>query len=367
MKQTKTRQKNNIIGLDGLRTLALIGVLLYHTFPFQIPGGYFGVILFFVLTGYLAGITMAKHYDGTLSSILLYYKKRILRIYPQLLIVIFTTIGIIFFIDKTYLVNADHETASILLGYNNYWQLHMNADYFTKVTDNSPFTHFWYIAIQIQFELIWPWLYALFMLIKKKAGRNRMLLTAFGLTAVTALIMPVRAFMHTPATVLYYDSFCRFYAILAGVSSGLLHKENRHLIYLHSKSGMKELVYLFVFILVSIILYLKAPGSAMWVYEIGMFVYTLLCVCMVEVVSVENGAGRLLNLTPFRYISKYSYEIYLWQYPVLFVCGILQWSHTFGFYLLQIGIIVLLSIWLHTVTGMKPDIRNVLKRQPAKN
>ena len=345
----KKKKQNRILGLDGLRTIALIGVLLYHTFPSYIPGGFFGVILFFVLTGYLAAITMQKNYDGTFKSILKYYKKRIKRIYPELIIVIFTTIGILFLIDKTYLINADQETASILLGYNNYWQLMMNADYFTKLTDNSPFTHFWYIAIQLQFELIWPILYASFMKIKKDKGIGMMLITVTLLTLILALVMPLRALLGTSATILYYDTFCRFYAILAGVLLGLMHVEKLHFAFLHSRNGVKEFIYGIIFISISILLFLQAKGSDMWVYYIGMFLYTLLCVSMIEVISKRNVMAKLLDLPFFQLISKYSYEIYLWQYPILFIFGILKFTGTWYSYLLQILLFILFSIWLQNV------------------
>jgi peptidoglycan/LPS O-acetylase OafA/YrhL len=90
--------KQHISGLDALRTLAIVGVTLFHMFPDTVSGGYLGVSLFFVLTGYLLAYTSETEWMGGKFSVFHYYIKRIKRIYPSLFVVILATIGIYHFL-----------------------------------------------------------------------------------------------------------------------------------------------------------------------------------------------------------------------------------------------------------------------------
>ena len=74
-----TRRRSAIGGLDGLRTLALLGVLIYHAFPRVLPGGYFGVVLFFVISGFLTALSSVRRDRVPLFS---YWGRRLVRIYP---------------------------------------------------------------------------------------------------------------------------------------------------------------------------------------------------------------------------------------------------------------------------------------------
>ena len=98
---TKTEGKY-ISGLDGLRGIAVIGVTLYHMFPYEVKGGFLGVSLFFVLSGYLIAVTSKNKWENDKFDLLCFYKNRIKRIYPSLLVVIFATIGVLKLIDPEY-------------------------------------------------------------------------------------------------------------------------------------------------------------------------------------------------------------------------------------------------------------------------
>ena len=84
-----------ITGLDGLKTLALLGVLIYHTFPKTLPGGFLGVVLFFVISGYLSVYGNLDRMKEGNFSFRRYYKKRILRLYPALLVVLLSTCAVL--------------------------------------------------------------------------------------------------------------------------------------------------------------------------------------------------------------------------------------------------------------------------------
>lgn len=211
---------NRISGLDGLRTLAITGVTLFHMFPQTFKGGWLGVSLFFVLTGFLLAYTGEKGREKRSFSLLSYGWKRIKRIYPSLIIMILLTVGVYSFFAPDIIKAVRPEVLSALLGFNNWWQIGQNADYFTRIASQSPFTHLWFLGIEIQYYLLWPLLYGLYIGISKllnpKAGTAFFLLAGLGAMAV----MPYDFSEGMDMTRLYYGTDTRVYALLLGAALG---------------------------------------------------------------------------------------------------------------------------------------------------
>ena len=157
-------EKKYYKSLDILRILSCIFVFLYHLGILK--GGYLAVCTFFVLTSYLSCM---KVFRTEKMNLLKYYKERFIHIYIPFLFVVLLTIFAFSLTDASWL-NLKPETTSSLLGYNNFWQLGANLDYFTR-SMSSPFMHFWYIAILFQFDLIFPFIYMLFNKIGKKVSK----------------------------------------------------------------------------------------------------------------------------------------------------------------------------------------------------
>ena len=91
-------------------------------------------------------------------SIKKYYFNRLFKLYIPLLLVVLLSLFVISLLPNISWINLKNETKSVLLGYNNYWQITANNDYFTRQID-SPFMHFWYISILFQFDLVFPFIY----------------------------------------------------------------------------------------------------------------------------------------------------------------------------------------------------------------
>lgn len=162
----------HIRGFDGLRALAIIGITLFHMFPQTIRGGYLGVSLFFVLSGCLLAYTCEKKGAAGSFPLIAYFRKRIARIYPSLLIMMLVTIGAFSFFAAPVISAIRPEALSVLLGYNNWWQISQSADYFTRLTNQSPFTHLWFLGIELEYYLAWPLLYCLYAGITWFYGRK---------------------------------------------------------------------------------------------------------------------------------------------------------------------------------------------------
>lgn len=349
----KDRKKTRrvISGFNGLRTLALLGVLLYHTFPAVVRGGFFGVVIFFVVSGFLTAYSTVTRPSFRIGS---YYARRFVRIYPALLVVLFSTIGVLTLKDPSRLSNTQAEVTSVLLGYNNYWQISANADYFANLANQSPFTHLWYIAILIQFELVWPILYAV---TRRQRVTEAVLLV---LTVVSALIMPVCTLLGVNITAVYYATHTRVFALLAGALLGILQAKGR------LRNPLKKInpfLPVLLFVILTIVMYAMVSGTDRWIYLIGINAYTILvCLIVWLLSSGTTSTGRLLDNTVSNFFSKYSYEIYLWQYPVMFVTALFIPGTASK--LIQIPVIMILSIWLNMFTN-RPKKRTARKKKAS--
>ena len=333
---TRPGSGQRIHGLNGLRTLALTGVLLFHMFPRTVPGGFFGVILFFVISGFLTAYSSVQ--SGR-TAVIPYYLKRMKRIYPALILMIFITVEAVAVTDHFRLANTQPEVLSILLGYNNYWQILQRADYFANLSSNSPFTHLWYIAILIQFELIWPWL---FRLARKLHRADTLRIMAL----LSLFLMPVLSFVPSvPQTVLYYGTFCRIHALLAGAYAGWKTAERKRN---HHVRNIVSLPYFLFYFILTAVIWFTVSGQNQAIYCFGMPAYAIASLIAVELCTdAKNPLTPLLDRGFAGFCSTYSYEIYLWQYPVCSVFAILGLSSGLLNILMQFFVLLILSVWSH--------------------
>ncbi|MBP3891955.1 MAG: acyltransferase [Solobacterium sp.] len=350
-------QKKRIYGLDFLRTFALLGVLLYHAFPRTIQGGYFGVVIFFVISGFLSAYHSANNPN---EKLFVYYKNRFLRIYPALILVLFISIAIIAHVDMFRLTSVQEEVVSVLLGYNNYWQLSKQADYFANLANTSAFTHLWYIAILIQFDLVWPIVFKLYQLTRKN-------LKLFGLFVfMSLLVLPVKAiFTETTTTQLYYGTDTRIHALLLGAYLGLWYHKLQNRKRTISFKTPFALLLLISFLVLSTVVFLFVPGTALGVYRYGLVLYALFVgVILFVLIHTNPRFTKRLDIGLCQWFSKYSYEIYLWQYPIFFIAKIARESSSVLYYVLQIIVIILLSVWTNAfVRFILPNKKQSVKRR----
>lgn len=346
---------SRIAGLDGLRTLAITGVTLFHMFPQGFKGGWLGVSLFFVITGYLLAYTGEKERASHGFSLLSYLWKRIKRIYPSLIIMILMTVGIYSFFAPDIITAIRPEVLSVLLGVNNWWQIEQNADYFTRIASQSPFTHLWFLGIEIQYYLSWPLLYGFYILIEKFSGPKAG--TAFfflvGLGAMT--VMPYDFKEGMDMTRLYYGTDTRMYALLLGAALGLSHAHRAY----DGESRNREKTVISFLYMAGIVLtaagYFFLDGRLPAVYEWAMAAYTILfLLLLVWTADTSLPFGKWMDNPLFCWIGKYSYGIFLWQYPVIFLFRYMKWEGIMPYVMetAEIFLIVLLAVWSSLVENL---------------
>nr|SFZ87947.1 Acyltransferase [Loigolactobacillus rennini] len=331
--QHKKRLANSryITGINGLRTLAVGGVILYHLIPFQVPGGFLGVVIFLVLTGYLLTDLLVQEWQQNGKVNLLgFYRRRIKRLYPALVTMLFATAAYMTLFQRQLLAQLRGILWSNLLYVYNWWQIFHGQSYFDRFANNeSPFTHLWTLSIEGQLYLIWPVLIVSLILLFKR--RRRIAQALFGLGLLSVLLM---AWLYVPGhdpSRVYYGTDTRLFTVLFGAalafiwpSTKLRQKIDRPQRWLLNSIG----VLAFVAILG---LYLVTDPQGRFVYRGGMGLFTGLVVLLTATV-VHPGAQVNCWLTNpiFNWVGKRSYGIYLYQFPVMIfyenqVKNIAQW------------------------------------------
>ena len=333
--------RKHIDGLDALRTLAITLITLFHIFPDTFVGGYIGVCLFLVITGFLLAYGSACDYMSGDFSMSRYYLKRLKRLYPPLLLVILITVGLYHFLLPGVLEDSGKEIVSILLGFNNWWQLAMNADYFARVVNASPFTHMWFLGVELEYVILWPLLFSLCILMQRLNAE--LLLSWLGL--ISAGMMIFMSLMGVDISRLYYGTDTRIFACLFGGAIGLWFAKQRTEFYIGSLLTVRSELLLGALLIPVLGATFLLRGQYSLLYAGGMQLLTLIFCLMLFVVIDDQRFGNFLEFPILKWIGGHSYEIFLWQYPVLFLFQRKGWHElTYGT-TLEILMILVLASW----------------------
>ena len=376
--QAPTRPKSRYIpALDGLRTLAVVAVVLYHLNLTWAQGGLLGVTIFFVLSGYLITRLLLNEIAKTgridLKS---FWIRRIRRLFPAVVTVVVVTCALCTVFNHVMLTKMRPDILPSLLFFNNWWQIMQDVSYFNALGDPSPLTHFWSLAIEEQFYLIWPPL--LFAMVSMHVSKPNTRRVVLGLAAVSALAMMV---LYNPATDpsrVYYGTDTRVFSLLLGAWMAFIPDRDlaparlvRHLgldrlagAGKHDKSksdtaeaattkpselarfwsspasidlmGVVGLVGLAAMVALT-------NGYTAFQYRGGTLLCSILTLMVITAcVQPQGMVARALAAEPLVWIGKRSYSIYLWHYPLLLLMNPVAnindtpWWH----YILQVLLVV---------------------------
>lgn len=195
--------------IDGLRALAVLLVILYHAFPKWAHGGFIGVDIFFVISGFLITSIILKDLKTNSFSFIWFYSKRILRIFPALMLVLMSSIilGWIFLYPSEYQLLGKHLISAV--GFFSNFTYLSEAGYFDSRAVEKPLLHLWSLAIEEQFYLIWP---LLLCLVSQLRIRFAYLILALWLLSFGSNIFYV---YHDPILD-FYSPLSRFWELLTG-------------------------------------------------------------------------------------------------------------------------------------------------------
>lgn len=316
-------KRRYIGGFDGLRTIGVIGVILYHLRPDLFQGGYLGVLLFFVISGYLITDGFVRQYDREGGKLKLgqFFGKRIRRLYPALVTVLLGASAYIGLFARDLLVNLHKIVISNLALVYNWWQIANGQSYFERFAHNeSPFVHLWTLSIEGQYYIIWPFIFLLLMKLLKTNGKR--FAATMGLALASGLWMLVLYRMTMlgggDPSRLYYGTDTRIFALLMGSALAFVWPSQKLApdLPLPSRVLLDGVGTVAAVAMVASLLNLSDQSSAL--YEGGMVGFSLLAMALVAVIaSPATLWGKLLSNPVFHWIGTRSYGIYIYQFPVM--------------------------------------------------
>ena len=306
-----------LAGLDGLRGIAVTLVVVYHFFPAALPGGFVGVDVFFVISGFLiTGLLLAQHRRTGRFALGRFWQRRALRLLPPLVPLVLVACTAAWLIGGDVLVGIGWQVlGAVTFGYN--WVSIAGSTSYFDSAQPELFSNLWSLAVEEQFYLVWPCVLFAVLLIR---GPGRRVAMVGGLAVAAALWMGALYHPGSDPTRVYYGSDTHSFGLFAGAALALLLAPGAWataLPRLRSALGRaRPWLGLSAFAgLLAAAWAVPATGSV--TYRGGLVAVSLLSAIVIWAAVHGGRFGLSLDVAPLRYLGERSYGIYLWHWPVL--------------------------------------------------
>ncbi|WP_203363555.1 acyltransferase family protein [Bacillus sp. REN10] len=310
------RNRRYMSGLDGLRALAVLAVIFYHLEIPGMSGGMLGVTVFFVLSGYLITDLLMAEWERTQRiNFKQFWIRRARRLLPAMLTMIVIVVAYVTLFDQAFLVHLRGDVLAALLYVSNWWFIFEDVSYFDRFQP-SLLTHFWSLAVEEQFYLMWP---VMIFLGLKYIHKRHILL---GVTVLGVLLSVLLMFlMYEPGmdpSRVYYGTDTRAFSLLIGASLAMIWPSRK----LSAKVEEGPRNFLDVMGSLSLLVFFLMVGFSSqydtFLYRGGMVFLSVATAIIVAVLAhPASRLGELLSWKPLRWIGERSYGMYLWHFPVI--------------------------------------------------
>lgn len=304
-------------GLDGIRAVAVLGVIAYHLGLGWASGGLLGVGVFFVLSGYLITdlLVVALRKTGA-RSFGQFWLRRARRLLPALFVMLLVTVAWATLFDRAQLPALRSDVLPAIFYFSNWWYVFHHVSYFAQYGPPSALGHLWSLAIEEQFYLLWP----LILLGALRWVRDRRVLigSILVLAAASAAEMALLFVPYTDPTRVYDGTDTRAFELLIGAALAFAWPRGREFgpitprmrTVLEAMGGAA---------LAGIIaLYLLTGQYDTFVYRGGMVLLSLFSAVLIAVcVHPAARVGHVLGVAPLRWVGERSYGMYLWSLPII--------------------------------------------------
>jgi peptidoglycan/LPS O-acetylase OafA/YrhL len=317
--------------IDGLRAVAVLAVVAFHAFPEAVHGGFVGVDIFFVISGFLITGIIARELGERRLGLATFYGRRVRRIFPALIVVLCAVLilGWLFMLPGPYAQLSSDVFASAAFSANI--ALWLQSGYFDVEAAKKPLLHLWSLGIEEQFYLLWP-------LILMLAARLRLgLIAVAAAIALMSFVLNVALIGSNPVAT-FYLPFTRAWELLAGGALACCWSRIDHG---ELASNFRALAGA---VLIAIAIVVLDPHRAFpgWWAALPVIGSALILSA-----PLAWGCQKLLASAPMVFVGLISYPLYLWHWPLLVFSAIIKFA---PLTLLERGLIVLLSIALSWAT-----------------
>nr|WP_274387818.1 acyltransferase family protein [Salsipaludibacter albus] len=305
-------------GLDGLRAIAVVAVILYHLDPAWLPGGLLGVGMFFTLSGYLITWILVRTWDR-LGGLDLrnFWIRRARRLLPAVVLLLAVVVATTAAVDLADLGTRVRESLAALFYVFNWTTIASDVSYFERFAGPGPFDHLWSLAVEEQFYLLWPLL--LLGLLKLFRGRmTRVAATTMALAALSFVWMTVLAQPGFDATRVYEGTDTRAGGLLVGAAVAMIWRPDRITadITPRARAIVDGLGIVALATILGLFVFIDPWGQVL--YDGGLLLLSIATVVLVGVVvHPASRLARAMGLAPLVWVGERSYGIYLWHLPVI--------------------------------------------------
>ncbi|HJQ05005.1 MAG TPA: acyltransferase, partial [Nocardioides sp.] len=304
--------------IQGLRAIAVAMVVVYHLVPSALPGGYVGVDVFFVISGFLITCHLLSRVPRGASDVVAFWGRRIRRLLPaSLTVIVVTLIAVHALLPSTQWDENAHDARAAALYFVNWELASRSVSYLAQGQAPSAFQHFWSLSVEEQFYFVWPILVAVLVLVAVAVRLPRRLVLTVGLTAVVAVSFAYSV-AHTASDpqASYFISTTRAWELGAGGLLALLVEPARAQRPPFTRPARAVITWAGLAMVVAAgALYSDAtafPGRAAVLPVAG----AALLILGAAGVEDRRTPGPFLALRPVQWLGDISYSVYLWHWPL---------------------------------------------------
>jgi peptidoglycan/LPS O-acetylase OafA/YrhL len=312
-----------IPGLDGIRAIAVLAVLLYHSGVPGVPGGFLGVDVFFVLSGFLISSLLLQEIERTSAvSFGQFYLRRARRLLPALVATLVLSSVLVLLFARDAAAQFREDALASMFYVTNWWYVVQDLSYFEAMGRPPMLQHLWSLAVEEQFYLLWPLALVLLYRWRGRPGVGRVALIV---ALVSTVLMALGSLLwNVPdagdASRLYFGTDTHAMGLLLGAALATVWRPGA----LPRSVAAPAKVVLWATALGATVLLLsifhRVGEDNAWLYRGGFFIVSLSALGIVALASHPAiGFGRLLAVQPMRYIGERSYGLYLYHWPIFVV------------------------------------------------
>lgn len=319
----KINNNGYITGLDGLRAFAVLIVIAYHFSFSWAGGGFLGVDIFFVISGYLITSKVLSVQENKQSfKFKEFWSSRIRRLFPAVFVMIITTFILVILFKPNLLINILGDGVSSIFYVSNWWFIFHKLSYFDSFGSPSPFKNLWSLSIEVQFYILWPSILIIGHKILKK--RDKLAKMIFVLALLSAMLMGILYKPGIDPSRIYYGTDTRAFELLIGSWLAIICPMKTFIVRrsFSRKNSNKQKKMLNITGRVSLTIFILCVVFVneynTFLYRGGLFLISLNAAILIACVcNPDSYLRHIFSWKPLTWIGKRSYGIYLWHYPII--------------------------------------------------